>query len=78
MLLLNRKRSVEEIGGSAAWNFGMKGYKWAFKKRRNLDLVGGLVKNKMLKLNKNALGDQKEFPPVADHSFSKNWSTNKK
>lgn len=78
MLLLNRKRSVEENGGGMAWNIGMKGYKWTFSKRNNLDMVSVPFKNKMLKLNKNVLGNQKEFPLVADRSFSKNWSINKK
>ena len=78
LLLLNRKRNIDENHGGMAWNTGMKGYKWAFKKRKNLDMFGGTVKNKMLKLNKNVLGEQKEFPPVASHSFSKKRNTNKK
>jgi len=78
LLLLNRKKSIELNGGSLAWNTGMKAYKWAFNKRRNLDLVNGTVKNNVLKLNKNILGKEKEFPRVARESFSKQWSTNKK
>jgi L-lactate dehydrogenase complex protein LldF len=57
---------------------GMKAYEWAFKNRKNLDLVGGTVKNTMLKLNKNALGNQKEFPTFAKNSFSKTWKLNLK
>lgn len=78
LLLLNRKKSIEENGGSFSWHTGMKAYEWAFKKRKNLDLVNGTVKNRMLKLNKNVLGKQKQFPPVVRESFSKQWSTNKK
>jgi len=78
LLLLNRKKSIEENGGSFSWHTGMKAYEWAFKKRKNLDLVNGTVKNRMLKLNKNVLGKQKQFPPVVRESFSKHWSTNKK
>ncbi len=78
MLLLNRKKSIEQNHGGAMWNAGMKGYKWAFGKRKKLDMFDGKLKNTMLKLNKNVLGQQKEFPPVARHSFSEIWSTNKK
>ena len=78
LLLLNRKRSIETGGGTFSWNMGMKAYQWAFKKRNNLDLVNGKVKNLALKMNSNVLGNKKEFPPVADHSFSKKWSTNNK
>ncbi|WP_167611222.1 lactate utilization protein B [Maribellus sediminis] len=78
LLLLNRKMSIEKGGGSFSWNTGMKAYEWAFKKRNNLDLLSGKTKNMALKLNRDVLGSKKEFPPVADHSFSKKWSTNNK
>ncbi|WP_167616926.1 lactate utilization protein B [Maribellus sediminis] len=78
LLLLNRKMSIEKGGGSFSWNTGMKAYEWAFKKRNNLDLMNGKTKNLALKLKGNVLGSKKEFPPVADHSFSKKWSTNNK
>jgi L-lactate dehydrogenase complex protein LldF len=78
LLLLNRKRSVENNMGTFTWNAGMKAYEWAFKKRKNVDLVGGTIKNKLLKGNKNILGDQKEFPTIAKNSFSKTWKSNLK
>ena len=71
LLLLNRKKSVEQNLGNFEWNMGMKAYEWAFKKRKNIDIVGGTVKNAILKTNKNALGNQKEFPQFAKNSFSK-------
>jgi L-lactate dehydrogenase complex protein LldF len=78
LLLLNRKMTVEQNQDNVVWNVGMKAYEWAFKNRKNLDLVGGTVKNTMLKLNKNALGNQKEFPTFAKNSFSKTWKLNLK
>ncbi|WP_340111945.1 lactate utilization protein B [Maribellus mangrovi] len=78
LLLLNRKKSIEQHRGSFSWNTGMKVYQWAFKKRKNLDLVNGNVKNALLKTNKNILGKEKELPPVAHHSFSTEWKINNK
>ena len=54
---------MEENHSEFSWNAGMKAYEWAFKKRKNLDAVGGTLKNIALKANKNVLGDEKEFPP---------------
>lgn len=78
LLLLNRKRSVEQNFSTFEWNFGMKAYEWAFKKRKNLDLAGGTIKNTLLKANKNVLGNQKEFPAFSKNSFSKTWKLNLK
>ncbi len=78
LLLLNRKKSVEQNLGNFGWNMGMKAYEWAFKKRKNIDIVGGTVKNTFLKTNKNALGNKKEFPQFAKNSFSKTWKFNLK
>lgn len=78
LLLLNRRKAVEETGGEFTWNIGMKAYRWALKKRSNLDLLKGSVKNKLAKLGKNALGDQKEFPEFAKKSFSEIWKSNLK
>ncbi len=71
LLLLNRKKSVEQNLSGAGWNMGMKAYEWAFKKRRNLDCVKGDIKNLVAKTNKNALGKEKELPVFAKNSFSK-------
>lgn len=78
LLLLNRKKSIENNQSTFLWNAGMKAYEWAFKKRKNVDLVNGTVKNKVLKANKNILGSQKEFPELAKNSFSKTWKSNLK
>ena len=74
LLLLNRKIAVEDKHlGNFMWNNGMKAYEWAFKKRKHLDLANGKVKNNLLKVNKKVLGEEKELPPFAKISFSKNW-----
>lgn len=71
LLLLNRKKYVEQNNDAFTWNAGMKAYAYAFKKRKNLDAFNGSTKNTVLKLNKNILGKEKEFPLFANKSFSK-------
>ncbi|MEN8115664.1 MAG: LUD domain-containing protein [Bacteroidota bacterium] len=71
LLLLNRKKSVEQNQDNFVWNSGMKTYEWAFKERKNLDIVGGSVKNRLIKTNKNVLGKEKETPVFANRSYSK-------
>jgi L-lactate dehydrogenase complex protein LldF len=78
LLLLNRKISVEQNQGTFGWNAGMKAYEWAFKSRKNLDLVSGTFKKQLVKANKNILGTEKEFPVFAKKSFSKTWKLNLK
>ncbi len=71
LLLLNRKKSVDEDNDSWTWNMGMKAYEIAFKKRKYLDAVNGSVKNRLIKINKDALGKEKQFPSFPEYSFSK-------
>jgi len=78
LLLLNRKKSVEQNLGTFGWYAGMKAYERAFKNRKILDMVDGTIKNTLLKANKNVLGNQKEFPAFAKNSFSKTWKLNLK
>ena len=78
LLLLNRKTSVEKNMDNFSWNAGMKAFEWAFKKRKNIDKIGGNTKNKLVKLNKKILGPNKDFPAFAKNSFSKNWKLNLK
>jgi L-lactate dehydrogenase complex protein LldF len=76
LLLLNRKKAVEQNMTDIGWNAGIKAMGWALKKRRNLDLVNGNVKNKLAKLNPSVLGIEKEFPQFAKHSFGEIWKLN--
>lgn len=71
LMLLNRKKSIEQNQGSFIWNTGMKAYEWGFKKRKNMDRVNGSVKNMFVKTHRNILGKQKKFPVFAKLSFSK-------
>ncbi len=71
LLLLNRKKCVDQKQDPIIWNTGMKAYEWAFKKRKNLDRFNGKLKNKVAKVTKSALGKEKEFPAFAEQSYSK-------
>lgn len=77
LLLLNRKKSVEQNQDSFSWKQGMKMYEWAFKERKNLDRVNGSVKNMLIKTNQNILGKEKEFPVFSRQSFSNQRKSNK-
>lgn len=70
LLLENRKKSVEHNFQSLSWNLGMKTYGYAFGKRKILDQIPGKLKNKILLLNRNILGKEKEFPRFAKLSYS--------
>ena len=71
LMLLNRKKSVDKNLGSFSWNEGMKAYEWAFRKRKNLDMLNGSGKNALMKTHKNVLGKGKKFPDFAPQSYSK-------
>jgi L-lactate dehydrogenase complex protein LldF len=75
LLLLNRKRKVEEAGEKPLWNLGMAAYGYVFSKRSRLDLVNGRWKRRLAKLNRNILGEHKEFPQFSDQSFSQLWNS---
>lgn len=77
MLLINRRDAVRAGAGGFIWNYGMKGYEFAFSKRSRLDLMGGKTKNTFALFGANALGDKKQLPKLADQSFSKQWTTKK-
>ena len=77
MLLINRRDAVRAGAGGFLWNQGMKGFEFAFSKRKRLDLLGGKTKNTFALLSANALGEKKQIPKLADQSFSNQW-TNKK
>lgn len=78
LLLLNRKKTVDEKLSPKSWNMGMKAYLWAFKKRKNLELLSGKQKNTLAKFNKKILGKEKQLPPFANQSFSEIWKSNQK
>ncbi|MGQ8335732.1 lactate utilization protein B [Sunxiuqinia sp. A32] len=75
MLLYNRREAVERGYSGWTWNTGMKAFEYAFMKRKRLDKLGGKTKNKLAMFGKEALGDKKEIPHLADQSFSQQWKT---
>jgi L-lactate dehydrogenase complex protein LldF len=77
MLLINRRDAVRAGSGGFIWNTGMKGYEFAFSKRKRLDFVGGKTKNTFALLGASALGDKKQVPKLADQSFSQQWINKK-
>jgi len=75
MLLLNRRDAVtthentkiEDIGWKA-WNVGMQ-------KRSRMDVVGGKIKNFLLKyLFKRKWGKYRDMPVIAEKSFARQWT----
>lgn len=77
LLLLNRRRKVEEIGDKPTWYAGTKALGHAFSKRRRLDWSSGRWKRRFAKLSPNILGGQKYVPQFADYSFSKLYKNHK-
>lgn len=77
LLLLNRRRKVEETGDKLSWNVGMKTFGYAFAKRRRLDLLNGRLKRRLAKFSTQIMGEHKEFPQFADYSFSKLYKNRK-
>lgn len=79
MLLLNRKEAVtQQLVGKSEQRF-WSGFAYLFQRRRLLDFFGGRIKNFLFKkLLRKAWGDQREFPILAEKSFSKQWREQEK
>ncbi|MGD9558668.1 MAG: LutB/LldF family L-lactate oxidation iron-sulfur protein [Mangrovibacterium sp.] len=77
LLLYNRRDAVEQGFAGPVWNMGMKAFEYAFMNRKRLDAVGGKLKNRLARMGRNALGDQKEIPQFAERSFSQQWKSKK-
>lgn len=74
MLLLNRRDAVKEGLSPKAETLGWKGWKRAMLKRSWMDMVGGKMKNLILKtFFKKSWGKYRDMPEVAEKSFSKQW-----
>jgi L-lactate dehydrogenase complex protein LldF len=71
LLLLNRRRFIEENFESSGWKKGIKSYKFVFKKRARLDFVGGRIKNVAASAGGQLLGKSKKNPHFAVSSFSR-------
>src|SRR5690606_15682255 len=74
MLLLNRRDAVANKVVSSSEKMAWRGFSFAMKRRKIVDLFGGKVKNFVLRyLFKNAWGSRRELPKVAPKSFSQLW-----
>jgi L-lactate dehydrogenase complex protein LldF len=76
MLLINRRDAVR-AGGQLIWNTGMKGYEFVLSKRSRMDFFSGKTKNTLAMLGADVLGKKKQLPPMANQSFSQQWSQKK-
>ena len=75
LLLLNRKRKIEKFGSSLIWSGGMKAYRYAFLKRKRIDLLQGKTKNYLASFASEAMGKMKTIPEFAPRSFNQQWKT---
>jgi L-lactate dehydrogenase complex protein LldF len=77
LILLNRRRKVEQYGSSFVWNLGMKAYLFSFLSRKRVDFIRGKNKNRLISMKPDFLGNKKKMPVFADKSFSQQWKSNK-
>ena len=76
LLLENRKRNVDQHLSGWKWDMGIKSFGYVFGKRKILDRISGRLKNKMLSLNPNILGKEKDFPRLSALSYSQKRKLN--
>ena len=74
LLLLNRRKNVESNHENFSWKWGMKAYKQIFSKRKNLDMIDGQLKTKLVP--GKILGSEKTMPPFAKNSYGMNHKQN--
>ena len=74
MLLLNRRDAVNSGEVSKLEKVGWAGWRKGMLKRSFMDMVGGKMKNFLMRsFFKGAWGKHRELPEVAPKSFSKQW-----
>lgn len=79
MLLLNRRDSVQENLAPVSEQRFWKGFIFALKKRKWMDLFGGKFKNFVMRnFFKKAWGNHRGLPNFPDRSFSKQWKEQQK
>ncbi|SKB80061.1 LutB/LldF family L-lactate oxidation iron-sulfur protein [Daejeonella lutea] len=75
MLLLNRRDSVNAGLNPRSEGIGWKGWKMGMMKRKMMDMLGGGLKNILLKtFFKKSWGKHRDLPGVSKQSFSKQWT----
>ena len=79
MLLVNRRDSVQENLAPAMEKRMWKGFSFAIKNRRWMDMFGGKFKNFMMRnFFKKAWGENRVLPEFPDKSFTKQWKEHQK
>jgi L-lactate dehydrogenase complex protein LldF len=79
MLLLNRRDAATNHDNSKTEEISWKLWKKGMLKRSTMDLVGGKIKNYMLKkFFSKSWGNYREMPNLADKSFAKQWDEHHK
>lgn len=74
MLLVNRRDAVADKLVSKSENLAWKGFAFAMKRRKIVDLFSGKVKNFLLRhLFKKSWGKRRDLPQAAPQSFSQQW-----
>lgn len=73
LLLLNRRRMVEEFGSEAVWDAGMKAFGYVFGKRKRLNFFKGRMKRRMMKMAGRPFGKMKDNPRFSRRSFNEEW-----
>lgn len=78
-LLSNRKQTVDLKLSGVTDRISMEGMKMVLSDRKKMDMAGGNLKNIGSKLMGSTLwGNQREIPPFAKESFSKQYKNRKK
>jgi len=74
LLLVNRNESVKKGYATRMEKFSMFGWKKIMLSRKKMDLVGGKIKNKLLKyFFKKQWGSRRELPYIENKSFNTLW-----
>lgn len=79
MLLLNRRDAVKEDLPPTFEKWGWQAYTKIIAKRKWMDLIGGQLKNYLLKkFFKKAWGIKRTLPELTQESFNKQWKAQEK
>ena len=74
LLFVNRNESVEKGYANRMDKLSMFGWKKIMLSRKKMDLMGGKMKNRVLKyFFKKLWGSRRELPVVQEKSFNKQW-----
>jgi len=79
MLLFNRRDAAEQHENTKVEDIGWKMWNTGMSKRSRMDMVGGKIKNFLLKFFfKKMWGKYRAMPEIADKSFAAQWQEKQK